>query len=166
MIKQMYSLAVTDPDYAVLYFRCTHEFPTAARGLPKPVFGSAPAATVAFQQQPAPIQGTVNPIAGATFVPPARKPASCAFCTNYGHRIRNCPAAHDYVVRGLAVFHDGRIKLPNYAPVPNDGTRRGIKFSLDQWLAAQNTPVAQAAPAAAVPPAVQPSTVNSTRYLD
>jgi len=134
MAKQMHNLAVTDPDYAALYIRCTQEFLMAACDLPKPVFGGA-VATLAFQQQPTPTQATVAPGSGATFVPPVRKPDGCAFCANYGHRIRDCPVAQDYVSRGLAVFHDGRIKLPNYAPVPNDGTGCGIKFSLDQWLA-------------------------------
>jgi len=110
MVKQMNTLSVTDPDYAVLYYQCKHEFPMAAPDLPKPVIGRV-AATVAFQQQPVPAQGSVNPMMGAAFMPPARKPEGCAFCMNLGHCIRNCHSAHDYVNRGLAVYHDGRIKL-------------------------------------------------------
>jgi len=154
MVKQMHSLTVTDLEYAVLYYQCMQQFPTAARELPKPVFGSA-AATVAFQQQPTPVQGTVNPVAGPTFVPPVRKPDGCAFCANYGHRIRDCPSALDYVTHGLAVLHDGRIKLPNYTPVLNDGTGRGIKYSIDKWLATQNPSVTPVAPATTAHSTVQ-----------
>jgi len=154
LVKQMLSLQVTDTEYYALYVRCRHEFPMAIQDLPKPVLSGMPAATVAFQQQPRP--GTANPSAGATYIPPTRKPDGCAFCTNYGHRIRECPVAQDYVTRGLAVLHDGCVKLPTYAPVPNDGTGRGIKFSLDQWLATQKAHGTQAVPAAAVAPPAQP----------
>jgi len=59
-------------------------------------------------------------------------------------------------MRGVAVLHDGLIKLPTYAPVLNDGAGRGIKFGLDQWLATQHALGTQVTPAAAIAPAVQP----------
>jgi len=129
----------------------------AIQDLPKPiVLGGTPATTVAFQQQPTGMLGAANLNASPTYAPSVRKPDGCAFCATYGHCIHDCPTARDYVTHGLAVFDDGRIKLPNYRPVPNDGTGRGIKFSIDQWLATQNTPITPAVPAAAVAPPAQP----------
>ena len=154
LVKQLLSLQVTDTEYYALYVWCHHEFPMAIQDLPKPVLSGTPAATMAFQQQPMP--GTANPSAGATYVPPTRKPDSCAFCMNYSHCIHDCLVTQDYVTHGLAVLHDSCIKLPTYVPVPNDGTGHGIKFSLDQWLATQHAPGTQVTPTTAVVPAVQP----------
>jgi hypothetical protein len=61
----------------------------------------------------------------------------CAFCTQKGHHLRECPVAEEYVDTGRAIVHDNRIHLPNGQPVPNNGTGRRIKASIDNWLTAQ-----------------------------
>jgi len=73
MAKQMHNLAVTDPDYAALYIRCTQEFLMAACDLPKPVFGGA-VATLAFSSNLRPHKLRLLWAQVATFVPPVQKP--------------------------------------------------------------------------------------------
>jgi hypothetical protein len=54
-----------------------------------------------------------------------------------GHHLHECPAAEEYVNTGRAIVCNNWIHLPNGQLVPNDGTGRGIKASIDNWLTAQ-----------------------------
>jgi hypothetical protein len=65
----------------------------------------------------------------------------CSFCHGQGHRIHECPIGDDYVRSGHATIINGRIHLPNGQPIPFDGTRRGLKASIDSWLAVQAAPM-------------------------
>jgi hypothetical protein len=62
--------------------------------------------------------------------------------------------AEEYVDSGRAVIVNHRIHLPNGQPVPNDGTGRGIKASIDNWLTAQY-PSQVAAPTARIKEVVE-----------
>jgi len=128
LMRQMHGLAVTSPQYVALYYLCACKFLTALSSLPVPM--PTYTAPLTHLRQPAPTQSTVAHVTGAM-------PGKCAFCTQYGHHIRSCPLVWEYVGRGLAVYHDGRVRLPNYTRVPNDGTGRGIKASIDAWHAAR-----------------------------
>jgi hypothetical protein len=61
----------------------------------------------------------------------------CAFCTQKGHRLHECPAAEEYVNSRRVLIVNHQIHLPNGQLVPNNGTGRGIKASIDNWLTTQ-----------------------------
>ena len=130
----MHGLAPTNPQYAVLYAQCAALFPSSVQDFPAPILQNL---AFSFQQQPALVQGTVNPLPNSTFLPPPHQPDGCAFCAQYGHCIQDCPMAHDYMQHSLAVMYEGQIRLPNYALIPNDSTGRGLKISIDAWHATQ-----------------------------
>jgi hypothetical protein len=46
----------------------------------------------------------------------------CAFCTQKGHHLCECPVAEEYIDSGRAVIVNHQIHLPNGQPVPNDST--------------------------------------------
>jgi len=47
----------------------------------------------------------------------------------------------EYVKSGRAAYVNDRIHLPNGQPIPFDGTRQGIRGSIDTWLTSQTTSV-------------------------
>jgi hypothetical protein len=77
------------------------------------------------------------------------RPRPCAFCMFTGHLIRDCAQVGEYLRAGRATHINGKIYLPNGQPIPNDGTRRGLKVAIDAWWAAQSTPAPAPAPAQA-----------------
>lgn len=61
----------------------------------------------------------------------------CAFCLQPSHRIRECTGAQEYVRSGRVIVVDDKLSLPNGHPIPYDGTRRGLKYSIDAWYGTQ-----------------------------
>ena len=153
LIRQMHSLSVRDGTYAALYAHCAYRFPNAVRDIPKPEYRTGhsmatysyqAAAPPPFPQQtwnahPVPSNPPVNANtnAAASFFRFGPRPENCSFCHGQGHRIRECPVADDYVRTGRATVINDRLHLPNGQPIPFDSARRGLKASIDAWLAAQ-----------------------------
>ena len=165
----MYGLSPRDRSYATLYARCAHRFPNIAATLPKPELAhepSPPAISYAYQSQSAPqpafnqswshtshsapVLPTLPSNEAAAFFRPRPRVEGCAFCAQAGHRLRECRIAQEYIASGRAIIKEERIHLPDGQRVPNDGTGRGIKASIDIWLAAQTL-----VPPVAVPPQTQ-----------
>ena len=159
LIRQLHSLPVRDPSYAVLYARCATRFPDAMMSIPKPEYRtSATATTYSYQTTappppppqpwsahaapPAPFQAPLaaNASTAPSYYRLGPRPEVCSFCYGPGHRIRECPVGDEYVRSGRATIVNGRIHLPNGQPIPYDGTRRGLRASIDSWLAAQTAP--------------------------
>jgi len=174
LAHQMHGLSVRDPVYNTLYMRCAHRYPNVARTLPKPEFATAPAPTATFSLQtpPAPIAPARQPWNARAFepAPPPPPPATgaqsffcprprmegCAFCAQPGHRLHECDTAIEYLNSRLATYENGWIHLPNGQPIPNDGTRHGIKNGIDAWHASrpqtQNSASRPATPIRDIPP--------------
>ena len=89
----------------------------------------------------APPAANSNASAIASFFRTTPRPETCAFCTAPDHRLRQCPTAKDYLVSGRASLVGDRVHLPNGQPIPFDGTRRGLKASIDTWLTSQTAPI-------------------------
>jgi hypothetical protein len=148
-MNKMHGLSVREHTYAILYGQCAHRFPNIARDLPKPeiaqptvpAFYQAPAISPPSRQQwPRPSNPVAPPPPSITtdgFFRSRARTEGCAFCTQPGHRIRECTTALEYVHAGRAAVVDDRIRLPNGDPVPNDGLGCGLKASIDAWLANQ-----------------------------
>ena len=66
------------------------------------------------------------------------KTDGCAFCAQAGHRVRGCPAAHEYVRTGRTLVRNDQLILPLGLPIPNDGSGKGLKHGIDTWLAANS----------------------------
>jgi hypothetical protein len=49
---------------------------------------------------------------------------------------------NEYVQSGCATVINDQVHLPNSQPIPYNSTNRGIKASIDSWLATQNAPPA------------------------
>ena len=155
LIYKLHSLSVRDFAYKQAYARCARRFPDALRGIPEPGYRDAPP-TAAYSYQPAapppalqpwsaPAPTLVSPAANAnanaiaSFFRTTPRPETCAFCTAPDHRLRQCPIANEYLVSGRASIVGDRMHLPNGQPIPFDGTRRGLKASIDSWLISQTT---------------------------
>ena len=158
IITGMVGLSTCDSAYTILYAKCKHCFPEIAKSLPTPelfrstmaVMYQAPAmqqqvamqlperAPIAMHQpwpQPA-AQSTDLDTEGTFFC--EMRTDGCAFCAKPGHRVRGCPTAQEYIRTGRAVIKNDRICLPTGHPIPNDGSRRGLKHGIDTWLAASS----------------------------
>ena len=128
-------------------------------GIPKPEswgnsFTSAysyQAAPPAPQQQqswsahiaaPAPTQApqTSNASTIASFFCSTLRSNACAFCMAQDHQLRQCAIAKDYLMSGQASLVGDRVHLLNRQPIPFNGTRRGLKASIDAWLTLQAVP--------------------------
>jgi len=157
---------VQDPEYAHVYARCVHRFPDVARELPKPeCWSKTQTATYSYQAVPptAPIQQNWSaypptPIQPSAPPPPVTSsadsffcswPSECIFCGHQGHQICVCRATEDYIRSSHATVVNDHLHLPNSQPIPYDRTGRGIRASLDTWLATQSMP----APVLVPPPA-------------
>ena len=158
IITGMVGLSTRDSAYTVLYAKCKHHFPEIAKSLPTPeLFRSTTAVTYqapTMQQQAAMQLPERAPIAGrqpwpqpeVQFIDPDMEGAffcemrtdGCAFCAKPGHRVCGCPAAQEYICTGHAIIKNDRICLPTGHPIPNDGSRRGLKHGIDTWLAASS----------------------------
>ena len=187
LVKQLHTLTVWDSDYASLYACCAHRFPNAIRDIPKPEYRSPPplATSYTFQAVP-PSQPTILPMwttavpeqaplptasassSAAPFFRPRPRMEGCAFCRQSGHQLRECRAAEEYVDSGHAWIIHNRICLPNGQPVPNDGTRRGLKVGIDTWLASQSAapPPAQARAIFTRDPPAPPDTHSSSSRIE
>jgi hypothetical protein len=150
-LSRMHGLSVQERSYTLLYTQCLRRYPELAPMLPKPeIVRDAPPSRYSYQTTTAP---PPPPSADASaFFRPRPRADGCAFCVQPGHRVRECPAAQEYVHTGRASIRDGRICLPNGRHVPNDSSGRGIKAGIDAWLAAQQAasapvPVATSRPA-------------------
>ena len=149
IIRKIHGLSVRDPAYATLYFQCKRRFPDIAQELAKPelsqtssVLTYQPASTVpnpttapAHQNWMPNTQTATHPSEADTYFRTPRRPNGCAFCTQQGHLIRECPVARDYVYSNRAMLKNNRIHFPNGQSIPNDGSNRGLKHSIDIWLA-------------------------------
>ena len=92
-----------------------------------------PAPALILAAQPA------NANAAASFFQSSPCTEVCSFCHGQGHRICECPTGNEYVLSGRATIINNRLHLPNGQPIPFDGSRRGLKASINSWLAAQST---------------------------
>jgi hypothetical protein len=165
LVGRMHDLDIRERSYAILYAQCADRFPNIAQVMPKPELSrTAPSTSNAFtyqapstfpqpsvmpqQPQAFPLQHTPPlqhapshiPVADSTPLFRSRpRIEGCAFCTQLGHRVRECPAAREYVNTRRAMLKNDRLYLPDGTPIPNDGTGRGLKGSIDSWLAAHYT---------------------------
>jgi hypothetical protein len=147
IIHQFRSLTPSDSAYASLYARCLHRYPSIAQTLQKPDFGhrsafslNAPSPSVPRQpwsDRPAPPSLPSDSSSPKASFFRRETTEGCAFCLDLGHRIRRCPIAEEYFNSGRVKIYNDRIYLPNGQPVPNDGSNRGLRHSIDAWLARQ-----------------------------
>jgi hypothetical protein len=86
---------------------------------------------------PAPLATNLNASTIASFFRTTLRPETCAFCTAPNHRLRQCPTTKDYLVSGHASLVGNQVHLPNGQPIPFNGTRRGLKASINAWLTSQ-----------------------------
>jgi len=159
LVYQLHAVPVRDLKYTLLYARCAARFPNHMRGIPKPGGFQIDTTASYSYQMPAPLPPPTWSVPAAAPVPTPATPAPnfstaapflhfgprpelCIFCRTEGHRLRSCPTLNDYVQSGHASWINDRIHLPNGQPVPFDGTRRGLKASIDAWLTAQTAPAA------------------------
>ena len=166
LIRQLYSCLVRDPKYISLYSKCLLHFPDITREIPKLEHWREPlSAAYSYQAMPliAPMQqhwsthALTPPRVSAHPLPVASLadsffhscPTGFIFCGHQGHQIRVCRAMEDYIRSGRATMVNNHLHLPNFQPIPYDGTGRGIKASLDTWLATQTMPMPAPAPPAA-----------------
>jgi hypothetical protein len=75
-----------------------------------------------------------------SFFQPYLHSDACSFYLQPSHHIHMCQVAMDYVLTGHVKVVEDKIHLPNRQVVPNDGTRQGIKASIDLWLTLQTPP--------------------------
>ena len=103
-MNKLHGLSIRERFYAVLYAHCVHRFPDIAQSLPKPELSQS----YAFQNSaPPPVTAPRQTWANrTTAVPPAitseesffhTRPATCIFCSQPNHHIRECPLAQEYV---------------------------------------------------------------------
>jgi hypothetical protein len=67
-----------------------------------------------------------------------------------------CPLTIKYVHTGHVKIIDDKMCLPNEQPIPNNGSRWGIKAGIDVWLTSQATPTPPPPCIAYVPPPPPP----------
>ena len=151
LIGQLHDLPVRDQEYAKLYAQCMACFPNAIAGIPKPEYRTGPI-TSTYMYQPAlppPLPPSHWSTPAAAPVPPTSAsatasyfcfgpcPETCAFCHAEGHCIRMCPTASEYLNSRHVTIINEHLHLPNSQPIPFDGTRCGLKASVDAWLTMQ-----------------------------
>ena len=157
LVTKLQSLSIHEPSYLVLYTQCQQRFPEIAQNLPKPLLlPAAPPTSVSYQSTPVASQPSQQPCHSHSTpisAPPptavstnpkaeffqdkyGMQPQACAFCGHIGHRIRNCPAAEEYVDTGRVKIINRRLYLPTGQFIPNDGRGLGLKAGVDAWLAA------------------------------
>ena len=163
IITQLQTLSPSDSTYASLYACCLHRYPAIAQTMQKPDYGyrsafslnSPPSITPnappsflpstppsftsrqSWSECPAPPSRPSDASAAKASFFRRDGPDGCAFCQNPGHRVRRCPIAEEYFDAGRISIINERIYLLNGQPVPNDGSNRGLRHSVDAWLARQ-----------------------------
>ena len=136
--------------------------PTYYQAAPTPVPPPAPYAYQPAPPPPPPARSWAMPTpTSASASQPLNSAASffwtqpyiegCSFCLQPDHRIRMCLVANEYVCTGRAKVVGDKLCLPNNQRIPNDGSGRGIKASIDAWLTSQAT-AQTTAQAVSVPP--------------
>jgi hypothetical protein len=164
-IYQLHALLVWDPKYALVYTRCASQFPNTMLGIPRPGYQVDTTATYTYQAPvPSPLPWQLWSMPTAAPIPASATPLSnisatspflcfspyaemCTFCRTEGHCLCLCTTANEYIQSGRASWINKWIHLPNGQPVPFDGTRCGLKVSINTWLTLQTTatpPPAQA----------------------
>ena len=148
LMKKLHGLSIREQSYAVLYARCVHRFPTVAQSLPRPELSQS----YTFQTSTpppvaAPRQTWVN---RSTAAPPAisseatffrTRPATCIFCSQPNHRIRECSLAQEYVQSKKAIIINDRMHFANGQPITPDNPGRNLQAKIDAWLAGSTTAV-------------------------
>ena len=146
-MDKMHGLSIRDRSYALLYARCAHRFPEVARNIEKPKMSQSQSSSYAFQNPtaptiPLPHQPPHQPWSerSAPVPPPvASKPtflrSRCMFCSQFEHRIKECPIAHEYCRTGKAVVIGNQIHLPNGQPIPPNIIGRNLQEKIDAWIA-------------------------------
>jgi hypothetical protein len=162
LIGRMHGMDIHDRAYAILFTQCADRFPIIMQTLPRPGLTRAappPANAFTYQTPSAPPPPTRQPWAHTSNYTPTTAPIpatstpspylrtrpridGCAFCTQPTHRIRDCPGVKEYIDSGRALVKEDRLHLPDGGPIPNDGTGRGLRGSIDSWIARQYPPVA------------------------
>jgi len=168
MIGRLYNLSVWEKSYAILFAQCIQRFPEAMFGIPKPEYRTgSPAIAYSYQHvapQPPTLQPWSAPTTAPAPMPPAPaastgtatsfrfglRPKACVFCRTENHQVCDCALASEYVKSGRASIVNDHIHLLNGQPVPFDGSRRGLKASIDTWLNTQIAPTAAPAQSHAV----------------
>lgn len=168
LIFQLHNLPVWDHAYTILYARCARHFLDTMRGIPQPQsYQTDLSASYSYQAtNPPPLnpQSWMHPITPPPLIPqpwsapaaasptsanaipattyfcPGPRIKSCTFCHTEGHCIHSCALANEYVTSGRTTYVNDHIHLPNGQPVPFNGTRQGLKGSIDTWLTVQSTP--------------------------
>jgi hypothetical protein len=156
-IYQLHTLPVQDLKYVLVYARCASRFPNAMLGIPRPRYQVDTTATYAYQApapSPLPPQLWSTPAAAPILAPTTPSSSTnatfmflrfgpcaetCAFCHAEGHRLCSCTTTNEYIQSRRTSWINKWIHLPNGQPVPFDGTRHGLKASIDAWLTLQTT---------------------------
>jgi hypothetical protein len=107
-------------------------------------------------------QPTTLPSDATSFFRTPRWIDGCAFCTQSGHIVHECPIAMEYVSTGRAKIMNNRVNLPNGQWIPNNGSNRGLKHGIESWLVASNPPIPELT--ASIQPAA-PSQHKTTSHL-
>jgi len=156
-IYQLHALPQHNPKYAFLYVQSAAHFPNHMTSIPRPGYQADTAATYLYQVLPpplpmwsapatAPIPTPVMPIINAATSTPffqfGPHPKTCVFCRTDGHQLHACTITSKYICSRHATWINDRIHLPNGQPVPFDGSRCGIKASIDAWLTSQTAAAA------------------------
>jgi hypothetical protein len=141
LMDKLHSLSIQERSYAILYARCVHRFPDIAQSLPKPELSQS----YAFQNAAPSITTPCQPWTDRSApVPPAISsedtffctcPASCIFCSQTNHLIRECPLAQEYMQSKRASIIGNQMHLPNGQPIPSNSIGHNLKEKIDTWLA-------------------------------
>jgi len=99
---------------------------------------SVPAATPILT----PVVPAVNTTTPTPFFQFGPHPKTCIFCCADGHRLHTCTVTSEYICSGCTTWINDWIHLPNGQPVPFNGSRCGIKASIDAWLTLQTATAA------------------------
>ena len=148
LMNKLHGLSIRERSYAVLYARCVHRFPDVAQSLPKPELSQS----YAFQNSaPPPVTAPRQTWADrSTAAPPAitseesffrTRPATCIFCSQPNHRIRECPLAQEYVQSKKAMIIGDRMHFANGQPILPNSARRNLQAKIDTWLASSTAAV-------------------------
>ena len=139
----------------MVYARCATQFPNAMLGIPGPGYQVDTATTYTYQApapSPPPLQLWSMPTAAPTLAPAMPSSSTnfapmflcfgpqaetCAFCRTKGHSLHLCTTANEYIQSGCTAWINKQIHLPNSQLVPFNGTRCGLKASIDAWLTLQ-----------------------------
>lgn len=76
---------------------------------------------------------TITPV---RFAPSATRPSGCAFCSDHGHFVRDCPRVEGYLREGKCARNaDGKVVLPNGFFVPSAVPGKNLSERFDNYYA-------------------------------